>query len=319
MSIETRNEILDAGLAKDLTDEPFVKTLPDSSKELYTRDGKLYGMSPTVWIGGIVYNKDLLKKAGYDTVPDTLDEFIELGKKLQSQNVEPYMEDMSVVSGSFQPMLGGYYAKQGVKTDSWPEMDGSTFADTWTPVLKQWMKLIDSGTLPKEAVGVNADQIKQNFMTGQLAMFRSGPWDFNDLDSSGVDYGVAAFPAVDGGEPYVGGGPDSPFAISSKADGAKLKAAEKFVSFMNSTEGLKLEEEHINQISVSTEYEAKVPDQLKDLYDQYIKGGKYYWIGWPKNGTTMGQEMASQFQLLVQGQATPEQVAKHLDEKWKAA
>ncbi|MBT1170054.1 extracellular solute-binding protein [Bifidobacterium sp. SO4] len=317
MSIETRNEVLDAGLARDITDEDFVKNLPASQTDLYTRDGKVYGMSPTAWVGGIVYNKDLLKQVGYDTVPDTLDEFIKLGKKLQAANITPYMEDMSVVSGSFQPMLGGYYSKQGIDTSKWPEQDqGGTFSEQWTPVLEQWMKLVDSGTLPKESVGVSADNIKQNFMTGQLAMFRSGPWDFADLDSSGVNYGVAAFPAVDGGKPYVGGGPDSPFVISSKIDGAKLEAAKKFLAFMNSADGLKLEEKYINQISVSPAYKANVAPQLKDLYDQYITNGDFYWVNWTRSGTIMGQEMASQFQLLVQGQASVADVTKDLDAKW---
>ncbi|NEG89787.1 extracellular solute-binding protein [Bifidobacterium aerophilum] len=227
------------------------------------------------------------------------------------------MEDMSVVSGSFQPMLGGYYAKQGIKTSDWPEQDeGGTFAKQWTPVLEQWMKLVDSGTLPKENVGVSNDQIKQSFMTGQLAMFRSGPWDFADLDSSGVNYGMAAFPAVDGGQPYVGGGPDSPYVISSKIDGDKLKAAEKFLSFINSEEGLKLKEENIGQISISPAYKANVAPQLKDLYDKYVTNGDFYWVNWTRNGTVMGQEMASQFQLLVQGQSTIADVTKDLDAKW---
>ncbi|MBT1174182.1 extracellular solute-binding protein [Bifidobacterium sp. LC6] len=317
MSIETRNEVLDAGLARDITNEDFVKNLPKSQTDLYTRDGKVYGMSPTAWVGGIVYNKDLLKQVGYDSVPETLDEFIELGKKLQAQNITPYMEDMSVVSGSFQPMLGGYYSKQGIDASKWPEQDqGGTFSEQWTPVLKQWLKLVDSGTLPKETVGVSADQIKQNFMTGQLAMFRSGPWDFADLDSSGVDYGVAPFPAVDGGKPYVGGGPDSPFVISSKVDGAKLEAAKKFLAFMNSEEGLKLEEKQINQISVSPAYKANVAPQLKDLYEKYITNGDFYWTNWTRDGNVMGQEMASQFQLLVQGQASVADVTKALDAKW---
>ena len=320
MSIETRNEILDAGLARDITNEDFVKSLPATSTDLYTRDGKVYGIAPTAWVGVIVYNKDLLKAAGYDTVPETLDEFIELGKKLQEQDVMPYMEDPSVVSGSFQPMLGGYYAQQGIDQSTWPEMDeGGTFSEAWKSTLEQWKELIDSGTLPKETVGVSSDQIKQNFMTGQLAMFRSGPWDFADLDSSGIDYAAAPFPAVEGGKPYVGGGPDSPFVISSKIDGAKLEAAKKFLAFMNSEEGLKLAEENLGQISVSSEYQANVAPQLKDVYDKYIANGDFYWTNWTRSGTVMGQEMASQFQLLMQGQASVDSVLKTLDEKWASS
>lgn len=319
MSIETRNEVLDAGLAKDLTNEPFMDSIPDTNKDLYTRDGKVYGMSPTAWVGVIVYNKDLLKQVGYDSVPETIDEFCELGKKLQAAGITPYMDDPTVVSGSFQPMLGGYYAKQGIDTSEWPEMgEGGSFEKQWTPIIKEWQKLIDSGTMPKEVVGVNNDQIKQQFMTGQLAMFRSGPWDFPDLNSSGVDYAAAPFPAVEGGEPYVGGGPDSPFAISSKIDGDKLKAAEKFLAFMNSEEGLKLEEKNIGQISVSSEYAADVAPQLQDIYDEYVTTGKYYWTNWSQNGNVMATEMTSQWQLLIQGSTDAASVAKHMDETWKA-
>lgn len=317
MSIETRTSIMDAGLAKDLTDEPFMKSIPKTQNTLYERDGKVYGMSPTVWVGGIIYNKDLLKKAGYDSVPETLDEFIALGKKLQDQGVTPYMEDLTAASGSFQPMLGGYYAKQGIESKDWPEMDeGGSFTKEWTPVLKQWLKLTESGTMPKETVGVQGDQIKQNFLTGQLAMFRGGPWDFNDLNSAGINYGIAAYPAVDGGEPYVGGGPDSPYAISSSLKGDKLKAAEKFLSFLNSKEGLKLAEENMNQISVSSEYSANVPDQLKDMYNKYVKEGKNYWVNWTRNSNEMNSELVSQLQLLVQGQTTVDAVTKDLDAKW---
>lgn len=141
MSLETRNEVLDAGLVRDITNEDFVKNLPDTQTYLYNRDGKIYGMSPTVWVGGIVYNKDILKEVGYDSIPETLDEFIELGKKLQEKNITPYMEDLSVISGSFQPMLGGYYAGQNIDSSKWPEMDeGGKFVEEWTPVLEQWIK-----------------------------------------------------------------------------------------------------------------------------------------------------------------------------------
>ncbi|NMM94559.1 ABC transporter substrate-binding protein [Bifidobacterium oedipodis] len=319
MSIETRNEILDAGLARDITDEDFMQSIPDTNKELYTRDGKVYGMSPTAWVGVIVYNKDLLSQVGYDSVPETIDEFVELGEKLNDAGITAYMDDPTVVSGSFQPMLGGYYAAQGIETSAWPEMgEGGTFTEQWKTTLTEWKKLIDSGTMPKEVVGVTNDQIKQQFMTGQLAMFRSGPWDFADLDSSGIDYAVAPFPAIEGGETYVGGGPDSPYVISSQSEGDKLEAAKKFLSFLNSEEGLKLAEENIGQISVSSEYAANVDEHLQDVYDEYVTTGKYYWTNWSQNGNVMATEMVSQFQLLMQGEASVDEVIAHMDEVWEA-
>lgn len=317
LSTDTFKQLTDGGYVRDITNEPFMKSIDPAAKSLYTKDGKVYGMSPTAWAGAIIYNKDLLKKAGYSSVPTTFDEFLTMGKKLKSMGVTPYMEAPASASGSFQPMLGGYYAKQGDEENDTAIYDGkTTFSEAWTPLLKQWNELVTSGVLPKDVVGVNADQIKQEFMTGQLAMYRSGPWDFTDLDSSGVKYSAAPFPALKGGEPFIGGGPDSPYAISSKISGAKLKAAEKFLAFANSAEGLKIASKNLQVISTSSEYDTKVPAQLKEVYTDYLKPGKYYWLNFPAGATTMSQEMIAEWQLLIQGKATPAEVTAALDQKW---
>lgn len=320
MSIETRSAVIDGGYAKDLSGEKFMKTIDPTASQLYTKDGKVYGMAPTAWAGGIVYNKDLLKKVGYSSVPKTWDGFLKLGKKLKAAGVTAYMEDPSVVSGSFSPQLGGYYAKQGITGGDDEIFDGkTTFSKAWTPLLTQWDKMVKDGVMPADTVGVNADQIKQEFENGQLAMFRSGPWDFKDLNTSKVNYAMGAFPGLDGGEPYVGGGPDSPYTISSKISGAKLQASAKFLSFINSAKGLKLAQENLNQISTSKAYTTKVAPQMQQVYEDYIKPGRYYWVNWPTGGTVMGQEVAAQWQLLIQGKSTPAQVTAALDAKWATA
>jgi ABC-type glycerol-3-phosphate transport system substrate-binding protein len=170
--------------------------------------------------------------------------------------------------------------------------------------------------MPRSVVGVSQDQIKQEFMTGQLAMYRSGSWDFADLDTSGVEYAMAPFPALSGGEPFVGGGPDSPYVISAKISGAKLAAAEKFLSFVNSAEGLKLASKSFDVISTSKAYSTKVPAQMEDVYKDYLKAGKYYWLNVPSGFATMSQQMIAQWELLIQGSATPQQVTDALDKAW---
>lgn len=320
MSIETRTKIMGGGVAKDLTDEPFMTGRDPTGVALYTQDGKVYGMPLSGWMGAIIYNKDLLKQVGYDSVPDTMSEFIAMGKKLLDAGIQPYMDDPTVVSGSFIPMLGGWYAKQGItEADDVIFSGEKTFSEVWTPVIKQWNELITSGVMPKAVVGVNQDQIKQAFMTGQLAMYRSGAWDAGDLDSSGVNYAAAPFPAIDGGEPFVGGGPDSPYVISASLTGAKLAAAETFLAFMNSSEGLQLASENLGYTSTSANFDAQVPPQFEDVYKNYQKTGKYYWINWPKAGEVMGNDMTAQWQLLMQGQATPESVAETLQQTWTSA
>lgn len=317
MSIETRSAIMDGGYALDLTDEPFMEGVDSTATELYTQDGRTYGMSLTAWIGAVIYNKDALESVGYDAVPTDLDGFTALGEALAGAGWMPYMEDTSVVSGSFSAMLGGYYSAQGISPADDPVFTGKqTFDEVYTPLLEQWQQIVSSGTMPATAVGVTIDQITQSFLTGDLAMYRSGPWDFSKISEAGINFGVAPFPALDGGEPYVGGGPDSPFAISSKLEGDKLEAAKKFLAFMNTAETLEMFNEQLDQISTSTAYDSVVAPELEVVYNDYLKTGKYFWINWPSGGTVMGQEIASQWQLLIQDQATASDVAQALDRKW---
>ena len=69
--------------------------------------------------------------------------------------------------------------------------------------LSRIIALIDAGVLPKSvSYGAAEDLMGQ----GKLAMIISGPWTWSDLIKSGIDFGVAPIPGVDGnlGRPFVG-------------------------------------------------------------------------------------------------------------------
>ncbi|AZR06915.1 extracellular solute-binding protein [Trueperella pyogenes] len=314
MSTATRNEIMDNGHALDLTGEPFMDGLDETGVAMYSKDGKQYGLPTSAWMGTIVYNKDLLDDLGYDKVPEDLEGFIKLGKKLQAKGIKPYMEDSTVVSGSFLPMLGGYYAASGT-SDEEIFTGKSTFEKQWTSPITHWMRLVEEGVIPAESVGLSDDQIKTAFLNGEVAMIRSGMWIVDEFREAGMRFGAAPLPALPNGEPFIGGGPDSPFSISASLDGTKLEAAKKFLAFVNSEEGLKKLEE-AGWLSTSHKYIAEVPEEFKDVYTKYLQQGKYYWLTLPEGGADIEQELPRQFQLLIQKKTTPQEVAQQLDKRW---
>lgn len=318
LSTELR-DVMKSGLAKDITDEPFMEGIDQTAKDLYSYKGKVYGMSVSAWGGVIVYNKALLKKAGVpEQIPTKFSDFIKYGEKIKAAGIIPYMEESSVVSGSFLPMLNGWYATHDINDTNNPIWEGKkTFSEIWTPLIKQWQELPASGVMPKEVVGLSYDQMKQEFIQGKVAMFRSGPWEFKTFHDAKVDFGTAPYPAFEGGEAYIGGGPDSPFSISAKITGDKLKAAETFLGYINSPEGLKVASEKMGKISSSTKYQTDVDPAFKDVYLNYLQKGKYGWINWSKNGNDMAKVMTDNFQKLILGQTTPEEVGKALDIAWK--
>lgn len=319
LSIETGQDAIKSGTVRDLTNEPFMKGVDKKASAMYSRDGKIYGLVPGVWAGFIIYNKDLVKKAGYDSIPTDWDDFLTFGEKLKSQGVIPYLEDVQgVVLSDFSAQLGGLASATGSNGTQKAFAGQSTFSQAWTAPLKDWQQIVERGVMPRDVVGLSGDQILQNFQQGQVAMIRGGTWNFADLQKSGIDFGCAPFPALPGGEPYVDGGPQSPYVIYSKVSGAKLDAARKLLAYFVGPTGLKLVSQQDGTLSTWKSYETPTIPAFTGLYDTYVKDGKYFWVNWPKAGTTMSQEMISQQQLLIQGKTTPEKLTAAIDAKWQS-
>ena len=69
IAAENKTNLIDNGAVVDLTDEPFMANLTQFNKDTYGKDGRSYGASISSWGGGIVYNKELLAKAGVKEFP----------------------------------------------------------------------------------------------------------------------------------------------------------------------------------------------------------------------------------------------------------
>ncbi|MCT6839467.1 MAG: ABC transporter substrate-binding protein, partial [Bifidobacteriales bacterium] len=91
LTMDNRTDVMKSGAALDISGSDFFEGINDSNFRLFQQDGKTYGMPVTAWYGGLVYNKDLLGKAGFNQFPRTWDAFIKMGEKLNSQNVTTFL------------------------------------------------------------------------------------------------------------------------------------------------------------------------------------------------------------------------------------
>lgn len=55
--------------------------------------------------------------------------------------------------------------------------------------------MVDNGWMSRDCVNWSQNDVARTFINGECAMMENGPWVFPALDESGVNYGVAAFPA----------------------------------------------------------------------------------------------------------------------------
>lgn len=318
ITMDNRTDVMKSGAALDLKGSSFLKGIADSNFNLFTLNNKIYGMPVTAWMGEMFYNKDILKDAGYKEFPKTWDDFIAMGKKINSMGKNAFLEDFNTQpSGTLEALLASYYASQGNKVQDEKIFSGkSTFEKEWIGPLTEWDNAVKAGVIPKKSIGLSADQVKQAFLTGQVAVMRSGSWDLPDIIKSGVKFGVAPMPAFKDGEQWINGGPDQGFAISAKATAKQQDAAKKFLTYLNSKPGLEAFTKAAGTVSLSDVYRNEPPSQLKMVYEKYFKPNHFYWVNFAKNPTAMSDTMIKLQQQMVNGQITPADFAKAMDKQW---
>ncbi|GAA3862200.1 ABC transporter substrate-binding protein [Tessaracoccus defluvii] len=314
---ENRVALIGEGHVADLSDLSFVDTLGEANRRAYTSDGKLYGASFGAWEAGVVYNKDLLAEVGVTEPPTDWDAFIELCKKLEAAGINSYTEAVDDIPRIPQGFFGDQYAVEGAPESEGVIFDGeSTFADEWTEALTQWKRIYDEGIVGMETVSLTGQQVRDEFIAGNVAMFITGPWDLPALDESGVNFGMQFQPGIDGGT-YGAGASDPGFAISAKTEGAKRDASVKLLEWLATPEALALQSEHWGSMSTSTAYDTEVNPVYQTIYAEGLKESKFYLSmeHWKRGADAIQVEATAQFQQMVQGQITPRQVGEALDVK----
>lgn len=318
---ENKNDLIDNGYVLDMTGKSYTEKLSQANKDFVSRDGKVYGQSISSWAAGIAYNKELLKQVGYDTVPSTWDEFLDLCKKLQDNGVSPYIEAIGDGADRIpDSFTGAILADKGIDVTTLASKDPQTPGANEKEAVKAWMKVYDEGYASRDNVGVSGDGAKTQFVNGQVAMYCTGAWDFSTFEQAGFDWGFAQIPALDKNhEQYAQGSPSPGLAIYSKLDGDKLKAAEKFLDFMVSDWSLEQRSKNGDAITVDG-FESDVTEQYKDVYENNLKTGKYFLMtNFYSNPDVLISTNNAEVQQLVQGSITADQWAENIDAKMASA
>ena len=316
---EALADLVKGGYAKDLSGEDFMDKIGESAQASYSVDGKVYAMATSAWTNAFAYNKELLAKVGYDTVPSTWDEFLTMCKKLKDAGITPYLEPKDGLADPVEGWIGYDSAQDGEALDALIDSGESTFEKTYTKYYEEWNKLFDQDLMSSDVSGLSSDQVTSEFTAGRLAVMPSGSWNIDTYNEAGLDYGFAQIPMLkEGDTPYAPGYADPAFGINGKISGEQLEAAEKFLTFLTSDEGLKLYQEGTGLIPSVEGYDAQVDEHFQDAYDLYIKTGNVYLNSahWTKGTTAMRSETFTQLQQVALGSITPKQAAQNLDTKF---
>jgi raffinose/stachyose/melibiose transport system substrate-binding protein len=319
IAAENKSKLIEGKHVVDLTDEPFMNNIAPFNKDTYSAEGRAYGMSLSSWGAGILYNKDLLAKAGAETVPQTWDEFLGLCADLKAAGVTPYLEAGDGMSIPLSAFLGARSAEDGGTMDEKIFNGQSSFARTWVQPLTEWSELWQRDLVTKDVVGLTGEQVRDEFANGRVAMIPTGPWDISALREAAPDmrFAMALVPAIPGGMPYLSGAASPGLAINAKAKNPEL--ARKFLTFMGKASTVEQVNKLQAAITTTTDYEPTIDPALEAIGGP-VREGKIYLpqIAWPRQEDVLNVEAVAQLQRMIRGEITPKQVAEALDAKLKS-
>jgi len=193
-------EWVKGGLLAPVNPSAAVKAkIDDFAWDAVTVDGKIYGYPVSVEAISLIYNKALLP----DGPPASFEEIAALGDKLPD-GVDPILWAYETPYFTY-PLLsanGGYAFKKNPDgsydvTDTGVNNAGSKMG------VQYLADLIESGVMPK---GVDYGVAEAKFNKGEAAATINGPWAWDNLSKTDIDYGVAPLPTLNGkpGRAFVG-------------------------------------------------------------------------------------------------------------------
>ncbi|MBX3607516.1 MAG: maltose/maltodextrin ABC transporter substrate-binding protein MalE [Piscinibacter sp.] len=224
-------EWIAGGLLQPLN--PSKKALADIDPlalKAFTVGGKVWGYPMSIEAVALVYNKDLVK-----TPPKTFEEVMALDKKLSADGKKAILWDYNNTYFTW-PLLaanGGYAFKPKADGSYDPNDTGVNNAGALKGA-DLLAKMVKDGVMPK---GAGYADMEAGMAQGKVAMMINGPWSWDNLKKSSINFGVAKIPAVGGKKaaPFVG----VLGAMISKASPNRDVAVEFIENYMLSVKGLK--------------------------------------------------------------------------------
>lgn len=313
-----------AGLMKDITPNlqsgGWGDSFSPAALNLYSYNGKYYGVPWDVGAVGFWYNKALFAQAGITQAPATWDDFQNVVKKLQAAHITP------IALGEKDKWPGAFYweylaVRLGGKAafDKAYNHNGGSFSDpTFVQAGTYLQQLVALKPFENGFLGAGYDTDHRSLMgNGKAAMELMGQWaPSNDAasatDKKGPDFGFFPFPTLPNqqGTPtdVLGGG--NGFGIGKNAPPEAID----FVKFLTSAENQrKLAAQGALLPPVKAALDAVNDPNLKAVA-QLVSNASYYQLYYDQfMSPAVGNIVNDQTQALYAESTTPQAAAQAID------
>jgi len=271
-------------------------------------DGKTYAVPQVTDTLGLLYNKKLLKEAGYDEPPATFDELKQVALDVKKKTG---VEGLALNVDSYF-LLPFIYGEGGDLLDV-ANKKITVASPQSTAGVKIVEDLITSGAAAKPSIQDSYTNVQTAFKEGKVAMIFNGPWSNADNLSGKAfkddpdNYGIAPVPAGS----VKAGSPTGGHTYAIYAGSPNLQASYLFVQFMASAESQAKIAGKLGLLPArASAYElpdAAANDMIGKWKAPMEKAVDRPWI--PEGGQLF-QPLLERYQKLANGEATAEQVTQ---------
>ena len=296
----------------DLSDQPWVK---DTDYTFKGDNDKVYGCPFAIEGIGIVYNADILKKAGVDPKRLTnINAYKEAFKKIDSMKAELGIQAVaSVAAESGQMnwstgnhMFGAYLSEGLARTDKTyiDMLSKGKLDDARLGEFADYVKLLFDNADPNVLISGTYDDQLALFAQGKTAFITQGNWIDPSLPTYNVKFGVGMAPPAFSTKDTPGILADAPAYWGVYSQSKKADAAKEFLKALTTTEeGQNCLIKDCSMVSPYKSSTIKPEAPLAMSLSDYIKDSKTYAWDWVnmKEGIAMNAT-GSVFELYAKKQ-----------------
>lgn len=211
-------------------------------EDIYSKEGHFYTLPNTGQYWRLLYNVDLLEKAGFTEPPKTLDEMVEYAKKIteqgKSEGVYGFASNFKNGSGFTRPAFASGTLGSETSHEGYNFQTGDFDFGLYRDIAEALRQIKTDGSMIPGAESLDIDPLRAQFAQGKIGMYvnhSSEPAVYNSQFPTNIRWASALVPTKDGqknGVTWVNAG--GYLAISSKSD--KQEAAVKFLEYLYDTE-----------------------------------------------------------------------------------
>lgn len=270
----------------DLSSEKWVSNAVKGTLDTVTIDGKIYGMPAATEGYGLLYNKEILDKAGVD--PKTLDTFDKLKaafETLDSKKAELGIDNVVSYTTKEFWVTGNHTFNIPLATQDNPTQFTKDYIAGKADIVNNkqfndWMNLVE--LLCKYGGGKNLDTIDYstqvgNFALGKTAFIHQGNWIASDLKKLEAKFDMGFVPlAINNDSKMSGSIPVGvPMYWVVNKDSKVNKESREFLEWMVSSQtGQESLVKDMDMIPAFTNFTVESDNQLNKSISEYNKAGK---------------------------------------------